>query len=102
MRGKAERARREGGVVEVRAPPPSPVALLLTRSAEGRGGANRGRQLHTQSFLVEWGERRKGTAPLLLLVVAKEEESQGPYPQPQTQKRPPPPSPRKQPPAQTH
>ena len=94
-RGKAERARREGGVVEVRAQPASPVALPPPdEDRRGKGRSEPGPAAHTRSLLVEGGgAEEKGAPPPLFAAAAKEEESQGPNPPPQAQKLPPPPAP---------
>lgn len=63
--GKAERARREGGVVEVRAQPASPSTLPPPdEERRGKGRSKPGPAAHTRSLLVEGGgaEKRGSTA----------------------------------------
>lgn len=98
LRGKAERARREGGVVEVRAQPASSVARPPPdEERRGKGRSKPAGRAHQEPR--GGGASGEGEAPPPLFA-AVEEESQDPYPLPQTQKRPSPPSPRKQSPAQ--
>lgn len=99
-KGKAERTRGGGGVVEVKAQPASPVALPPPdEERRGKGRSETGSAAHTRSLLVG-GVGSEGKGQLRHLYSRRSKKVRAQTHRHRFRNAPPPASPRKQPPSQ--